>query len=311
MTDHAATPAYVERLRARVAAAGTNVCVGLDPSLDALRLVGFEPRGDAASDRVARADAIEQLCMAIIDGAADAAAAIKPQMAHFEAAGAAGIAALEHVVAHARAHGLLVVLDAKRCDIPHSARAYAEAWLGADASSGCGGDALTVAVWPGPDTLSAFADVAGERGCGIYALALTSNPGADMWLDAPLAADGRPLWQHVASAIESSGAHVGAVVGATHPGSLQIIRTVLPTSPLLVPGIGAQGGDIAAVARLDAACDTPSLVNVSRSVLPTEPASAAEITATVAANVRALGAQLQGARNSRLSSDSANSIPVG
>ena len=309
---------YAERLAARVAATGSYLCVGLDPSSAACELLATSSSAGSGRDlggsdlpsrstrqtsshgddppsidrRVTRAAAIERLCCAIIDVAAPYAAAVKPQLAHFEAAGSPGIAALERVVDHARAAGLLVVLDAKRCDIPHSAAAYAEAWLGSGASSGIAGDALTVAVWPGRDTLAAFAEIAEARSCGIYALVLTSNAGADDWLTQPTTRAGEPLWHDVARAVADCGNHVGAVIGATRPDDLSRARELMPRSALLMPGIGAQGGSIDALARVASTTAVPALVNASRSLLPAETLDVRAFGAAVATRAMTLSGEL-------------------
>jgi orotidine-5'-phosphate decarboxylase len=257
-------PAYRDRLAALVDERASRLCIGLDPSPEALELVGGTGR-----TRAQRGAAIERFGALLLDGAGAQAVAVKPQLAWYEAAGSDGVAALEATVERARDAGLLVVLDGKRGDIPHSAAAYADAWLGDDAASGVRGDALTVNASPGTDTLAAMAEVAHARGCELYALVLTSNPGAAALQAVAVAREGgsggEPWWTLVAEAVTRCG--VGAVVGATRPEAFGALRTALPTAPLLVPGVGVQGGSLDDLEALDAPLAPPSLVPVSRSLL--------------------------------------------
>jgi len=164
-----------------------------------------------------------------------------------------------------------------------------------------------VAVWPGPDTLAAFNEVARERGCAVYALVLTSNPGANAWLDA---ADTRhPLWHDVARTVEAAGA--GAVIGATRPGTLARARELMPHAPLLIPGIGAQGGSIEALAQVACATAPPVLVNASRSLLPVAPLTAHEFGVDVSRRIREVNVQLNAVLGSVLPAGIANGTPVG
>lgn len=263
---------FDERLRdGALALGGAAICAGIDPTPDACRLVAG---GDLDIGSRSHADAIERLGRELVAAAAGVAVAIKPQLAWFELAGPAGIEALGRVVADARDAGLLVVMDAKRGDVPHSARAYAEAWLGEDAPSGAGGDALTVNGWIGPDAIAAMNEVAQLRGCTIYVLLLTSNPGAADWLGIETT-DGRPWWHHVAGRLASEGC--GAVVGATRPDQLEAVRRLLPESALLVPGVGAQGGSIADLVPLASPAAPPPLVSLSRSLLPGSPVTSRDL----------------------------------
>jgi orotidine-5'-phosphate decarboxylase len=293
--DRARRATYAQRLARRSADAPLAPCVGLDPSPDALALLDGIPVGAPGRDgRSTRAAAIERFCGLVIESARDHAVAVKPQVAWFEAAGAPGIRALERTVEFARTAGLLVVLDAKRGDVPHTAAAYAEAWLGDDASSGIGADALTVNVSVGADSLETMAAVAAQRHCAIYALLHTSNPGAERLQSAPLA-DGRAWWELLAGELarvdaEVGGGVVGAVVGATRPALVSRVRTALPNASFLLPGIGAQGGSAdELVDALSGSTDAvTSLVVAARSLLPTEPQSTAGFRHAVDAAARRL-----------------------
>lgn len=239
---------------------------------------------------------MERFAGMVIEAVRDEAAAVKLQLAWFETAGAPGMRALERVLAFARRADMLVVIDGKRGDVPHSARAYADAWLGERAESGVGGDALTVNAAIGADALAVMAEVAAERGCALYALLHTSNPGASE-VQAAVLADGRPWWHLVAAQLAAAdaaagGGVVGAVLGATHADVLRQARALLPNAPLLVPGIGAQGGDVADLSLLTSDGAPTTLVNSSRSLLPSSPLDTAGFRAVVSARLHAFAESL-------------------
>jgi orotidine-5'-phosphate decarboxylase len=204
--------------------------------------------------------------------------AVKPQFACFERAGAAGWEALAEAVAAAHQAGLLVIADAKRGDVPHTATAYAEGLLA------LGADAATINPLTGGDAIDAFIDAAEPAGAGLFALARTSNPGAADLFD--LEVDGRPLYEHIAGLLaaraerlagDSGLSGMGAVVGATEPEHLKRIRELLPTSVLLLPGVGAQGGDPGALGAAFANHPAGAIVPASRSIAGADdPAAAAE-----------------------------------
>jgi orotidine-5'-phosphate decarboxylase len=309
---HAPAPVpYRDRLATLVEQrGGSRLCLGLDPSPSALDLVG-----GMGSSRADRGRAIARFGELVIGAAAEHAVAIKPQLAWYEAAGVDGIAALADTVAAAREAGLLVVLDGKRGDIPHSAAAYADAWLGDDAASGICGDALTVNASPGTDSLAAMAEVAHARGCDLYALVLTSNPGAEglQGVRVTTAGDGdaagQPWWQLVARAVPECG--VGAVVGATQSHALPALRAALPDAPLLVPGIGAQGGSVSALDALDVAGTPPTLVPVSRSLLPSREEAAGRSPAALGEAIEAAAAELASSLGRRAAVDVGAAHPLG
>jgi orotidine-5'-phosphate decarboxylase len=248
-------PHFADRLIERVEATRSHLVVGLDPDLRELP----EELLDGVGDLAGAAGAAEAFATAVIDGVAELVPAVKPQSAFFEALGAAGVAALERVEAHARAAGLLVIEDAKRGDIGSTMAAYASAALGRvrvgenelpvhDA------DAVTVSPYLGPESLAPMIDVARRFGKGIFVLVRTSNPGSGELQDAPLAdaADGGELLhQRVAAMVDTLGAggigergyaDVGAVTGLTYPEQAPALRALMPRAYLLVPGLGAQGG---------------------------------------------------------------------
>ncbi len=238
--------APLQRLRERRVALGVPLCLGIDPRPEAL------PDGLAADPA-----GIEAFARGLIEAAADLVVAVKLNTAYFEALGAAGWAALERTRA-AIPPGPVVVLDAKRGDIGPSADRYAEALLGR-----LNADAVTLQPYLGEDAIEPFLAYPGRM---VYLLARTSNPSAGRFQD--LAVDGIPLSTVVArwAAERWTDGRVGLVVGATDPAELRRLRTEVPGPGFLVPGVGAQGGDLSAAV---ACCDgvaAPGLVNVSRGI---------------------------------------------
>jgi orotidine-5'-phosphate decarboxylase len=243
---------FADRLVARVDATRSHLVVGLDPDLRELPPELL----DGVTDLAGAAAAVEAFARAVIDGVADLVPAVKPQSAFFEALGSAGVAVLERVEAHAQAAGLLVIEDAKRGDIGNTMAAYASAALGR-VRIGEGvelpvhdADAVTVSPYLGPESLEPMIDVARRFGKGLFVLVRTSNPGSGELQNAVLD-EGDLLYERVGQMVESLGeggvgAHgytdVGAVTGLTHPELAPELRKLLPRSYLLVPGLGAQGG---------------------------------------------------------------------
>lgn len=216
---------FREVLEDRVERLGTRLCVGLDPR------PAWHPAGVDLWIH----------CRDVLEACAPLAAAVKPQLAFFEAEGLEGLEVLFRVLELAREMEIPVILDAKRGDIGSTAEAYARAWLrGARA-----GSALTVNPYLGRDSLEPFVDAAREEGGALFCLVKTSNPGADDLQAKDLG--GRTVAEEVATWISdwNAGATgygpVGAVVGATRPEELDAWRKRLARSWLLLPGVGAQG----------------------------------------------------------------------
>jgi orotidine-5'-phosphate decarboxylase len=230
--------------------------------------------------------------LALIDAAAPACVAAKPQLACFERRGVAGALALEAVCARARAAGLLVLADGKRGDVPVTAAAYAQALTGSTPSPfgavpGLGVDALTANPLPGRDALEPLVESARATGAGVFVLVRMSHPGAADVMDLRLDT-GEPLWERLATLVAQLGqagtaglTDVGAVTGATAPEHLRRMRELMPRTPFLLPGVGAQGGDVAALAPAFAPGHAGGLVAASRSIAQaheqtgTDPATAA------------------------------------
>ena len=240
---------FPERLCAAQADAKSVLCVGLDPDPDRLPT---SLSGSGISEAVGR------FCIAITEYTAPFAAAFKPNLAFFEALGPDGWDVLDEVL-QAIPENRLVILDAKRGDIGTTAARYAHALY-----DRLGGDAATVAPYMGQDALLPFLQHPGR--CA-FVLAATSNPSAAALQR--LDVGGEMLYQRVArmavEAGETQPGTVGLVVGATQPELLAALRQAYPSTPFLVPGVGAQGGSPEAV--LEANAGGPLLVNASRSIL--------------------------------------------
>jgi len=219
---------FLDQLDASWSASGSMLCVGLDPDPARMPLpLDGNP------------DATENFCKAIIDATADLVCAFKPQIAHFSSHGAEE--ALERICRYVRETypDVTLILDAKRGDIGSTAEHYAR-----EAFERYGAHAVTVNPYLGTDSVLPYF----EHGGGIIALCRTSNPGGDDIQS--LVADGRPIYAHVARLVAddwSKRGDCGLVVGATYPSELADVRAIAPNVPILVPGVGAQGGDAAAV----------------------------------------------------------------
>ena len=193
---------FADRLAEAVERKRSQLVVGLDPVVD---LLPVELRGEAAGSRAAAAGAMERFCKGIVDAVAPYVVAVKPQVAFFEALGSDGWAALEAVCrVRARGRVSLVIADAKRGDIPSTARAYAAAFLEASQGAPPLVDALTVNPYLGRDSLDPFLAACRREGAGLFILVRTSNVGATDIQDAVLS-DGRPLWRHVAGLVDTWG----------------------------------------------------------------------------------------------------------
>jgi orotidine-5'-phosphate decarboxylase len=239
---------FQSKLAAAWSSSGSMLCVGLDP--DPARMPA---RLDGA------ADAIERFCVAIVDATADLVCAFKPQIAHFSAHRAEG--ALETVCAHIREHHphVPVLLDAKRGDIGTTAEFYAK-----EAFGRYGADAVTYNPYLGTDAVEPML----AHGA-VFAICRTSNRGSGELQD--LDVGGRPLYERVAEMVASRWTRYGEcglVVGATYPEQLHSVRGLVGDMPILVPGVGAQAGDVAAsVAAGTTSNGTGLLISSSRDVL--------------------------------------------
>jgi orotidine-5'-phosphate decarboxylase len=190
---------FADRLAGAIDLRGNAVLVGLDPRAGSLPEGLLAESPDVSSPQKTAA-AYTQFCREIIDVVAPLVPAVKPQVAFFEQLGPAGMQSLAEVIAYAREKGLLVILDAKRNDIGSTATAYADGILGSPEVAPWGADALTVSPYLGGDSLEPFVEVAEDRGCGLFVLVKTSNPGGGHFQD--LVADGLPVYRHVGRYVE-------------------------------------------------------------------------------------------------------------
>ena len=249
---------FIEQLRTAERQNASLLCVGLDP----------EPakfpekyKGDASK--------IYDFCAAIVDATADLVIAFKPQIAYFAAHRAED--QLEQLMAHMRraAPQVPIILDAKRGDIGSTAEQYAK-----EAFERYGADAITLSPFMGFDSLQPYLKYHGK---GAFLLCRTSNPGGDDLQNQRLASvEGQPLlYEHIAKLAQGPwnlNGQLGLVVGATYPAEIERVRAVAPSVPLLIPGVGAQGGDALATVKAgwrSVAGETtaPIVVNSSRAVL--------------------------------------------
>ena len=244
---------FTEMLRARWRNADTLLCVGLDP--DPAKFPG------SWKDDPAR---IFDFCAAIVDATRDLACAFKPQIAYFAAQRAEE--QLERLIAHihAVAPEVPVILDAKRGDIGSTAEQYAR-----EAFERYRADALTLSPFMGFDSIEPYLRYADK---GLILLCRTSNPGGNDWQMQRLAdVPGQPrLFEHLAHLAQTewnTTGQIGLVVGATFPAEIARVREIAPTLPLLIPGVGAQGGDAEATVRAGLTAQGTIVVNSSRAVL--------------------------------------------
>ena len=249
---------FLDQLRTAERQNGSLLCVGLDP----------EP---AKFPDPMRADAsrILAFCAAIVDATADLVIAFKPQIAYFAAHRAE--AQLERLVAHIRsvAPNVPVILDAKRGDIGSTAEQYA-----IEAFERYGADAVTLSPFMGFDSVAPYLKYHDK---GAFLLCRTSNPGGDDLQSQRLASvEGQPfLYEHIAGLVQGPwnlNGQLGLVVGATYPAEIERVRVLAPSVPLLIPGVGAQGGDAAATVRAGwrnqgGETVAPIVVNSSRAIL--------------------------------------------
>jgi orotidine-5'-phosphate decarboxylase len=242
---------FTEKLAARWHAADTLLCVGLDP----------DPARFPAQFR-GRDDAIFAFCRAIVDATAEFACAFKPQIAYFASRRAED--QLEALIAHIRnAHPRVpVILDAKRGDIGSTAEHYAR-----EAFERYGADAVTLSPYMGLDSIEPYLEYTDR---GAFILCRTSNPGGSD-LQMLETASGGKLYEHVARLVATrwnTNGQLGLVVGATYPAELARVRDIVGDLPLLVPGVGAQGGDVrAAVEAGQTSRGEGVLINSSRAIL--------------------------------------------
>ena len=246
---------FINKLGAAIRRNDSLLCVGLDPDVAKL-----------PAELKGRPDAIFAFCKAIIDATANLACAFKPQIAYFAAIGAED--QLQAICDYLKSNypDIPLVLDAKRGDIGATAEQYAR-----EAYERYHADAVTVNPYMGFDSVEPYLQ---WKDRGVIVLCRTSNPGgSDLQF---LEVDGKPLYQHVARMVAEKWNHqgqCGLVVGATFPQEIAQVRAIVGDMPLLVPGIGAQGGDIEATVKAGQTLDGAGMmINSSRAILYAKPA---------------------------------------
>ena len=249
---------FIEMLAAAERQNNSMLCVGLDP--EPTKFPG-KFKGDS--------NKIYDFCAAIVDATADLVIAFKPQIAYFAAHRAEG--QLERQMEHMRrvAPQVPIILDAKRGDIGSTAEQYA-----IEAFERYGADAVTLSPFMGFDSVAPYLKFNGK---GAFLLCRTSNPGGDDLQNQRLSSvPGAPLlYEHIANLAQGPwnlNGQLGLVVGATYPAEIERVRAMAPLMPLLIPGVGAQGGDAVATVKAGwrgtaAATTAPIVVNSSRSIL--------------------------------------------
>lgn len=256
------TVSFGDRL-AEEFSAGRHLCAGIDPHAGLLAEWDL-PNDAAGSERMGRE---------VVAAAAGVAACVKPQVAFFERFGSAGFAALERVLADARDAGLMVIADVKRGDIGSSFAAYAEAWL--TPGSPLESDAMTVVAYQGFGSLEGAFPFVREHGKGLFVLAATSNPEARA-VQTAVREDGRSVAQAMVDDALAFGApsdqrvnSIGVVLGATLTLADFGVQTSpsAPALPVLAPGFGFQGANIAQAPEIFGALSRSLLANESRSIL--------------------------------------------
>lgn len=281
---------FADRLAAACRAKKNALCVGIDPRWESLPLAIRAKHASGTFEDIA--EAFTEFSLRVLDLVAPLAPVVKPQSAFFEACGPAGMAAQKKVLDRAHDLGLITILDAKRNDIASTAQAYADAAFGPVWRA----DSLTINPYLGRDAVEPFLESARKANGSLFVLVRTSNKGAGLFQD--LIADGRPIYQHVAAAVqawskenlgECGFGDVGAVVGATHPREMQTLRALCPEVIFLVPGYGAQGGSATDAASAFRADGLGAIVNSSRGILfPYKPDDAAWESKIVAATHAAI-----------------------
>ena len=242
-------PGFVERLNSASQANESLVCVGLDP----------DPELMAIAD-------VAEFNARIVDATRDLVCAYKPNFPFYEALGIPGLVALERTVAHIRdvAPDVVLIADCKRGDIGSTNKMYARALFDT-----WGFDAATVNAWGGGDSIEPYLEY-GDRGVIVWCR--SSNPGASEFQDVPVKFMGAsvPLFEWMAikaSEWNQASSNVGLVAGATYPSELAVVRNRCRGMPILVPGIGSQGGDLDASLKHGLDVDSPNvLISSSRGI---------------------------------------------
>ena len=282
---------YITKLQSSISNSQTVLCVGLDP-------VPADFPQELRSSGRSENEMTVSFCRRVIEQTKTGAAAYKFNTAYFEALGADGFHVLNDIL-DAVPSGKVIIADAKRCDVPHTNARYKTAWF-----DQFGFDAITLSPFLGLETLTPFLE--DTRHC-VYALALTSNPGAADLMTRPFGSE-ESLSVYIAGLLRDYAAHhdgsLGMVIGATQPEYYTSVLRANPEAPLLIPGIGAQGGNIAELSGALADHNGLSLINVSRGISAIDPGSdepwdiqVARNTDRINKSIESISQQYQIARN--------------
>lgn len=231
------------------------LCIGIDPSLSILQAWGLPQTAAGAGGFAHR----------LLDLAQAHRLPIKPQVAYFEQFGQPGFQVLADLITEARQRGVWVLADAKRTDIGSTSAAYARAWFGDEAP--LRSQALTATAYMGLGAIQPLIEAARADGGQVFVVVRSSNPEGDR-----IQTQGEPpLWQRLLAEIEAQNQAfgqpvVGAVMGATQRDELAQCQAIAPSVPLLCPGVGAQGADLASLARLPAALKQRIILPISRGI---------------------------------------------
>ena len=270
----------INKLMSKIKKTNAPIVVGLDPMMDyipeqvkqdAFKLYGGETLEGAA-------EAIFQFNKAIVDATYDLIPAVKPQIAMYEQFGVAGVEAFRRTVEYCHEKDLVVIGDIKRGDIGSTSEAYAVGHLGkvqvgSNSFASFDEDFATVNPYLGSDGVKPFIKVCKEENKGIFILVKTSNPSSGEFQDQLI--DGRPLYELVGEKVAEWGeelmgdeySYVGAVVGATYPEMGKTLRKLMPKTPILVPGYGAQGGKGSDLVHFFNEDGLGAIVNSSRGII--------------------------------------------
>lgn len=244
---------FADRVETKIKTKKSNLIVGLDPNIQLIPNE-FKSSYEKVEDFDTEIRIIEDYCLLVLDQIKSYAVGIKPQLAYFEEYGSKGIAVLERLIVKAKSLDLLVISDGKRGDISFTAEAYARAYL---ADGPLSSDALTVNPFLGSDSVEPFITQCNKADRGLFILLHTSNPSS-----AEIQLFGLPdkkvidvIIEYLKPSLESSlgkngFSNIGFVVGATKSELFSEIRAKLPNCYFLIPGIGAQGGDIEALKKI-------------------------------------------------------------
>jgi len=268
---------FADRLIEQAKRLDSRLIVGLDPDLAHFPVALHNAINPIMTENQLE-ETIVEFNRIVIDATSDCAVAYKPQVAFYEQYGIAGMRALQRTIEFLRSRDLIIILDAKRNDIAHTAEAYAQAWLSPfrtipPSQNPCLVDAMTINGYLGKDGIKPFLEM--NRDSGLFVLAKTSNPSSGDLQDL-LLADGQTVYAKMAhlanqwgkTEIGKSGySRVGLVVGATYPEATRQLREIAPQALFLMPGVGVQAGSLKSIAIGSGTYKLGAYATASRTIL--------------------------------------------